>query len=175
MYGGPRHSFSERMIGAALLKPEIYEEVEADAGATGQAAGAVAIVAVAMAIGAWRVGGGGVVMALVSAFVGWGLWSGITYYVGTKLFDGTADYGEMLRTIGFAQSPGVLGVLGVVPLLGWLVRLVVGLWMLAAAIIAIRQALDFGTGRAVLTALVGWVVYVVLSIVLGMLTGGAFA
>lgn len=149
-------SLTDRMKGAALLDAGTYDEVEADSTATGQAAAVVGIVAVAQAIGAINAGGPGIIGGLVAAFIGWILWSGITYLIGDKLLGGTATWGELLRTIGFAQSPGVLGILAIIPFFGWLVRFVVAIWILIAGIIAIRQALDFSTGRAILTAFLGW-------------------
>jgi hypothetical protein len=156
------------MRGAAMLDVATYEEVEADVNATGQAAVVVAIVAVASAIGAVGQGGAGVIGQLVSALLGWVVWAGITYLVGDKLLGGTASWGELLRTLGFAQSPGVLYALAFVPLLGWLVRAVVGIWVLVAGIVAIRQALDFSTGKAVLTAILGWCVIVIPAALLGL-------
>lgn len=162
-----RRSMTDRMKGAALLDVATYEEVEADSTATAQAAGVVAIVAVCSAIGSLGSGGAGFVGALVGAFVGWLIWSGVTYLIGDKLLGGTATWGELLRTIGFAQAPGVFLVLAVIPLLGWLVAAAVGIWLLVTGILAIRQALDFGTGKAVLTAVLGWVVVIVLRAILG--------
>lgn len=151
-----RQSFFQRMSGAARLDVDTYEEVEADETAITQAAGVVAIVAVAQAIGSAGGGAGAVAGGMISAFAGWLLWSGITYLVGDKLLGGTATWGELLRTIGFAQAPGVLYVFGIIPVAGGLVRVAVALWILVAGIIAIRQALDFSTGKAVLTAILGW-------------------
>lgn len=165
------HSFVRRMIGAALLDIDAYEEVEHDTTATTQAASVVVIVAVCAAIGAAGRGTGGVFAGLISAVAGWLIWSGITYLIGANLFGGTATWGELLRTIGFAQSPGVLFVIGVIPFLGPLVMLVVAIWMLVAVIIAIRQALDFTTGKAVLTALLGWIAYGLLANILGRTFG----
>lgn len=158
----PRRSLTDRMKGAAVLDTATYEEVEHDPSATGQAAGVVAMVAVAQAIGASGLGIGAMVGGVVSALVGWLVWAGVTYLVGDKLFGGTATWGELLRTLGFAQAPGVFLVLGIVPLLGWLVRAVVGVWVLIAAFIAIRAALDVGTGKTLLTVVVGWLIVVVL-------------
>ncbi len=163
-----RRSMVDRMKGAAMLDVQTYEEVEADATATGQAAGVVLIVALAQAIGGAGYGDLRIVGAAVAAVVGWLLWSGITYLIGDKLLGGTATWGELLRTIGFAQTPGILGVLGVIPLVGWLVRLVVFFWLLIAGIIAIRQALDFSTGKAIGTAIIGWLALTVLSWILGV-------
>ncbi|HEV7590011.1 MAG TPA: YIP1 family protein [Longimicrobium sp.] len=155
---GAHRSLIERMIGAAMLNPSVYEEVEADRGATGQAAAVVAIVAVCSAIGNMGHGGSGPVGAIILAFISWLLWAGLTYVVGTKLFGGTADMGEMLRTLGFAQSPGVLAIIGIIPFLGRIAVFLVGIWILVAAVVAIRQALDFDTGKAVATAVIAWVV-----------------
>jgi hypothetical protein len=166
-------SFGERMIGAAMLDVSVYEEVEADESATGQAAGVVALVAVASAIGAYHGGGRGVVGALVAAFVSWALWAGLTYLVGTRLMNGTATWGELLRTLGFAQAPGLLNVLGVIPVLGGLVKLVVAIWLLVTAVVAIRQALDFDTGKAIITAVISWVIIAAVTFFIGMLFAGA--
>ena len=108
------------------------------------------------AIGAvWR-GGPSIIIAPVSAILGWLLWSAVTYIIGGKLLGGTATWGELLRTLGFAQAPGVLMIFGIIPLLGGVVRLVVALWLLVTGVVAIRQALDFSTGKAVATAILGW-------------------
>ncbi|CAN5603982.1 hypothetical protein BH23GEM10_BH23GEM10_07730 [soil metagenome] len=161
-------SFTERMIGAAKLDIDVYEEVEADTDATMQAAGVVAIVALASAIGGIGAGAAGAIGGLLAAIVGWLLWAGITYLIGDKLLGGTATWGELLRTIGFAQAPGVLMVLAIVPMLGWIVAIVVTFWMLCTVIVAIRQALDFGTGKAIITALLGLIPYAVLRALIGV-------
>lgn len=164
-------SMTERMKGAALLQVDVYEEVEHDGTATSQAAGVVAIVAVCAAVGGIGTGAGGILTGLLGAFVGWLVWSGITYLIGTNLFDGVATWGELLRTLGFAQSPGVLYVLGIIPLVGGLARLVLWIWLLATGLVAIRQALDVSTAKAVMTALLGWLSYVVIGLLLAFLFG----
>jgi hypothetical protein len=163
--------FTERMVGAATLNIDTYEEVEHDQSATGQAAGVVALVAIASAIGSYGMGGlYGSLGQLVSAFIGWVVWSAVTLLIGTKVFGGTADMGEMLRTLGFAQSVGVIKVLGIVPLLGWIAGLAAGIWMLVCGVVAIRQALDFTTGKAIGTVVLGWLGMMAL----GLLLAGVF-
>lgn len=162
-----RRSLTDRMMGAARLDPATYEEVEADRSATGQAAVVVAIAAVAGAIGSIGDGGQGIIGALVSSIVGWLIWSGVTYLIGTMFFGGKADWGELLRTLGFAQAPGLLNVLGIIPVLGGLVRFVVAIWMLVAGIIAIRQALDVSTGTAIVVAVIGWLALIIPMLLLG--------
>jgi len=169
---GAKRSIVDRMRGAAMLDVATYEEVENDLTATGQAGVVVAIVAVCSAIGGASHGLMGIVGGLISSLLGWLIWSGVTYFVGTKLFGGTATWGELLRTLGFARSPGVLLILGIIPLLGRVVSLVVWLWILAAGIVAIRQALDITTGKAVLTAVVSWLASIIPFMILGLLGMG---
>lgn len=161
-------SLTGRMVGAALLKVDTYEEVEADRRATGQATAVVAMAAAAQAVAVSGGGLAGIVGGVAATLAGWGLWAGVTYLVGDKLFGGTATWGELLRTLGFAHAPSLLLVLAVLPILGWAVRAVVGIWMLVAGFIAIRQALDFGNGKTFLTVLVGWVLVAVLYALVGV-------
>ena len=138
----------------------------ASGNAPSKAAIVVIIAAVAAAIGSWRFGPGHILGSAVTELLGWASWAAITYWIGTRFFGGTATWGELARTLGFAKSPGVLLVLGIIPVLGGLVHLVVWIWMLVAGVIAIRQALDIDTGKAVLVALCGFAVQVVISLLL---------
>ncbi len=169
-------SLVERMIGAAMLNVNTYEEVEADATATPQAMAVVAISSVAAGIGGIGLGGiSGLIWGTVMALIGWAIWAGLTFVIGTKLLpepQTKSDVGELLRTLGFAQSPGILRILGIIPLVGWLISIVASLWMLVAAVIAVRQALDYqSTGRAVGVCLIGFVVYMVISFMLAAVLG----
>jgi hypothetical protein len=175
------------MIRAARLDAGVYEELEADRSATSQAATAVGIVAVCNGVGAALaaqfiarpegVPGPNPILALVGgvvgALLGWLIWSYVTYFVGTKFFGGTATPGELLRTIGFAQSPGVLNLLSFIPVVGGIIALVTGIWALVAGIVAVRQALDFDTGKAILTTVIGWIFLVIVIVLVSVLIGGA--
>lgn len=157
-------SFAKRMLGAAQLDVAIYEEVEHDKDATGQALGVVVLSALCAGIGGAAVGGFGALIGLtLAALVGWFLWAGVIYLIGGKLLateQTDVDMGQLLRTLGFAQSPGVLRVLGVIPGLGALIQLVASIWMLVAMVIAVRQALDYeSTGRAIGVVLLGFLAY----------------
>ena len=171
-------NFTDRMVGAAKLDVGVYEEVEADTGATGQAMGVVLLSSVAGGIGSVGLGAGGiggVVVGGIGALMGWFLWALVTYIIGTRLLpepQTRADVGELMRTLGFAQSPGLVRVLGIIPVLGPLVLIVVSVWMLVAMVIAVRQALDYrSTLRAVGVCVVGWVLSLVVTIVLVLLVG----
>jgi hypothetical protein len=172
---GSQASMGDRMVRAARLDSQVYEEVEHDLSATGQALSVVIVVALAAGIGhalnqilVGRPGAafGGFIAGLITALLGWAIWSGLAYIIGTKLFGGVATYGELLRTIGFANSPGLLNILNFIPFLGGLVSVVVAFWILIATIIAMRQALDLDTGKAILTAIVGFFAYIILAAIL---------
>jgi hypothetical protein len=158
-YTGTRRSFVRRMIGAAVLDASVYEEVEADGSATSQAAVVVVLAAIASAIGSFNENAIG---ALIGSFVGWAVWAGVTYFIGTALFKGTATWGELLRTLGFAQAPGLLYVVGIIPILGGFAKVIIAIWLLVAGIIAIRQALDISTGKSVVVAILGWLLLMLL-------------
>ncbi len=165
-------SFTDRMIGAARLEVRTYEEVEADTSATSQAMGVVLLSSLAGGIGSVGLGAGGlggVVAGGVGALIGWVAWAFLTYIIGTRLLpepQTRADMGEMMRTLGFAQSPGLLRVFGSIPGVGPFVLAIVSIWMLVAMVIAVRQALDYTSiGRAVGVCLVGWVVAVVITVI----------
>jgi hypothetical protein len=171
-------TLSDRMIRAAKLDAQVYEEVEKDPTAMTQAMTAVIVSSLAGGIGALgAIGLWGLLMGLLAALVGWFLWAFLTYFIGTRLLpepQTKADLGELLRTIGFSSSPGVIRVLGIIPLLGTIVMFVASVWMLVAMVIAVRQALDYkSTWRAVGVCLIGWVAQIVLlGIVFGIFGGG---
>ncbi len=170
----------DRMIRAARLDSSLYDEVERDTTATTQALQVALLVAVAWGIG--NVVGvlpngipGEVVrdllIGVVGGVVGWIGWSLITFWIGTTLMGGTATPGELLRTLGFAYLPNLLSIFKFIAFVGPLLGLVAVLWSLVAGVIAIRQALDFGTGRAVITVVLGWIGMFVVVLVLGLVFG----
>lgn len=153
------NSFADRLIRASRLDASLYEEVESDRTATGQALAVVVLASLATGIGA-RGGLLGLAAGVIASLLGWYLWSALTYWIGTRILPEPttrSNLGELLRTIGFAHAPGILRVLGVIPGLYMILAIATAVWMLVAAVIAIRQALDYqGTGRAVLVVVVGW-------------------
>ena len=171
----PRRSFVERVIGALRLDSATFDEIEHDAGALGQAAGVVGLAGVATAIGAAGEGGGAI-GAVLGSLLGWGISAGFVWVVGVYFMEHTSDYPELLRTLGFASAPQLLLVLQGVPALGVLVGVVVFFWGVAAWVVAVRQALDVPTGRAVLVCVLAVLVNAAciagLVLLLGGLLGG---
>lgn len=163
-----------RMIGAATLNVHVYEEVEADKSATWQAFGVVVLVALVSGIGFLFTGGtSGLIGAIIFALIGWGLWALIIYWIGSTLFRTSrtkADWGQLLRTLGFAQSPGVLRIFGLIPIIGPVIFFATILWQIATTVVAVRQALDYtSTLRAVGVVLVAFIPYALLLGLLGTL------
>ena len=161
------HGLIERMVGAARLDVRIFEEVEHDTSATKQAFLVVALVAISTGVASLGAGGPfGLFVGVAIAIAGWALWASIVYLVGTKLLptpDTHADWGQLARTLGFAQTPGLLRILGIVPGIGGILFLVVSIWMLVAMVKAVRQALDYtSTRRAIGVVLIGFVPYAIL-------------
>jgi len=171
-------SFLDRMLRAAKLDVNLYEEVEADTGAMRQAMGVVVLSSIAAGIGSIATGGlDGILMGTIAALIGWYVWAFLTYYIGTKFLpepQTRADLGELLRTIGFSSSPGLIRVLGIIPGLGGVVFLVASIWMLVAMVIAVRQALDYeSTLRAVGVCAIGWIIQMLIFLLLFYILGGA--
>jgi len=175
-------SMVERMTRAARLDVSVYEEVENDATAMGQATLVVVLASLAGGIGSYgETGFAGLIGGAIGSLIGWYIWAFLTYYIGTKwLPEPTtqADTGQMLRTLGFASAPGVLRVAGVIPGIGFIALIVAPIWMLCAMVVAVRQALDYSsTARAVGVCLIGFVVqlFVIFAIALTIvaLSGGS--
>ena len=179
-----RSSIVDRMLRAARLEVALYEEVEADLTATNQALLVVVIVAVATGIGqalAASTGGpatrgvvGPIIGGVLSALIGWGVWSYVVYFVGTRFMGGTATYGEMLRTLGFAETPSVLLIFSFIPVLGGLISLVALVWRIVAGFIATRQALDIDNAKTLVTIVLGIVALIVVLAVIGIVVGVIF-
>ena len=161
------HSMVNRMVGASRLDIHIFEEVEADTAATKQALSVVLLVALATGIASMgTIGVPGLLVGVVVSVAGWAIWAWIVYFIGTKIIpehETHADWGQLARSLGFAQSPGVLRVFGVVPGVGGIIFLVVSVWMLVSMVIAVRQALDYtSTLRAIGVVLIGFIPYAIL-------------
>jgi hypothetical protein len=169
----------DRIIGVFKLSKPTFAEIEHDPNATTEAAIIVAIVAFLSVIGSLigaLIGGqnlGEILLGLISTFVlvfiNWFIWGAVTYFVGTQLFDGTADLGEMLRVIGYAQAPRFLGI---IPCVGLIVGFI---WSLIAAVIGIQEGLDFDLGKAIATAIIGWIIVIVIGAIVQAIFGlGSF-
>mgnify|MGYP003578742105 CR=1 FL=1 len=161
-------TFGQRVVHVLRLDAAAFEEIEADRHANGQALAVVVVASLAAGLGAgFLLGPFGLIRETLAALIGWVMWAAVTYVIGTKILpepQTRSDMGELLRVIGFSYAPNAFAIFAFVPLLGWFVRIVVAFWLLAATVLAVRQALDYrSTGRALLVVLIGWVFFVFLT------------
>jgi len=172
--------FINRIIRAARLDVSLYEEVEEDKGSLKQAMGVVILSSAAAGVA--NVGGtgiGGTIIGVIISLIGWFVWAFLTYVVGTKLLpepQTSSDPGELMRTIGFSSAPGLVRVLGVIPFLVKPVFIIASIWMLAAMVVAVRQALDYkSTWRAVGVCVIGWFIQLLITALMLWLFAGSAA
>ena len=158
------------MIGAALLNVHTYEDVENDQTATKQALLLVVLVSIASGIGlAIATEGAFILNLLILIAIGivlWAIWAYITFFVGTKFLatpETHADWGQLARGTAFAQTPGLLRILGFIPIIGPYIVLISLIWLIIAMVIAVRQCLDYqSTYRAIAVVLISFIPYIML-------------
>lgn len=185
----------ERILGVLKLDTATFETIENDPAATTQAAIIVGIIGVLSAIGA-AVGAaaansalssiqsqlgsdfdlpmamptlspvGAALNAFIGAFIAWLVWSFLTYFIGTRLFNGQADLNEMLRVVGYGQAPRLLSVFSFIPCIGAILAFVGWVWALVATFIGIRQGLNLDNGKTAVTVLISFVVVILINLLI---------
>ena len=169
-------SITDRMLGALRLDVETYEEIEADPKATGEAAFVIVASSLVAAAGYALLRGGTVNAGFIGAIaelIAWAIYAWLAYLVGTKLIPGKATrstWGEVARTLGYATTPRFALLFVAIPGLSGLVRIIVTIWILIATIVALRSALDCGTMRAIVVAVIASIGQaIVASFILGLI------
>ncbi|MCB0076634.1 MAG: YIP1 family protein [Anaerolineales bacterium] len=156
----------ERVTRAVKADASLYEEVERNPALTTEAYTIVGIVALVAAVLGLTGGISGAIASAIGVVVSYLLWTFVTYFVGTNLFDGKANWQEMQRTIAYALVPSVLGGFAGIPLIGWLIAIVGSLWTLYLVYVAIRQGLDLDSNKAILTGVISWIAIFVVNLLL---------
>lgn len=161
----------KNVISALLLDTAFYSDVAEDKSFMGQAVVVVVIANLLGGVGAAFATESdvlaGAALGIVTGLAGWLVWSGVAYLVGVRIFSGDSDYPEMLRVIGFAYAPLAIGV---IPWLGF----VGAAWALFAAVVAIRESMEFSTQWAIATAALGWATWLASAVLLNGLLGWDF-
>jgi hypothetical protein len=177
----------DRIMRAIRLDFTVFREIAEDEGAMTQAAIIVVVVTLLSGIGTLigsLIAGtsfGSALLGFLSAWLisgillGWILWAVLTYFVGTLLFQGKTDIPEMMRVLGYANAPNLLGVFGFIPCVGWLIALVGWILSLIAGVLAVREAMEFDTGKAIITVVISWVIQLVISLIIGAILGVGMA
>ena len=158
------NKFIRRLLGAMALMPYVYEEVEADRSALPQALAVVVLSSLASGAAYWPdAGAPGVVVGGIATILGWLVWTWLVYHIGTRWLPGEAtraDWGELLRTTGFATAPGMFRVAALFTEMRTAILAFTAVWMLICFVLAVRQALDYRSSwRALVVCLAGWVIY----------------
>lgn len=174
---------TDRIIGALTFRREVYSEVEHDESFTSTAWMIVAVVTVLSQMGA-NVGSGGFFGWLVGTIIGTlfaiGAFAAAAYviaWVGRSMFNAEVTFEEMVRTLGLAYIwtiVGVLGILGVVPVLSCLlfpVRLLAAILGLIAWFVAAKEALDLEWVQTIVVVVIGWVIMMIITMIAGLIVG----
>ncbi len=166
-------SFIDRVIGAIRLDPATYEAVEHDTDATWQAALVVAVAAICTGVGSSGGQPRGLLGGVLASVVFWAIFALFAYVVGAYLLKGpqtSATFGEVLRALGFSYAPSFVAILGLIPGIGFLFAFIAAIWSLIASVIALRQALEVSTGRAVAVVVVAFLaMFVVVAVIVAVL------
>ncbi len=167
----------ERILRAIRLDWTVFREIAEDQKAMTEAMIIVAVVTFMSAVGtgiASRSFGSFIVSWLSAILIGWIGWAVLTYLVGTLLFQGKSDLSEMLRVLGYANAPNLLGFFSFIPCVGWILALAGGILSLIAGVLAIREAMEFETSHAIVTVLISWVIsFGITAIITATIGGGA--
>lgn len=141
--------FAYRLMGAAMLDGGMYEGIEADSRTTTQALAAVVLASIAAGLGAGEWLGPrwiSIAVGTALAVITWSAWAMLVFQIGTRLLpepQTRADWGQLLRTTGFAAAPGLILVLGIMDTGRAAIFTVAGMWMFIAMVFAVKHALDF--------------------------------
>jgi hypothetical protein len=169
----------DRILRVVRLDWTVFREIAEDQSAMTEAAIIVVVATFLSAIGSGIASGNFILGFLVSwilaILVGWLGWAVLTYFVGTTLFKGKTDIPEMMRVLGYANAPNLLGLFSFIPCVGWLLALAGGILALIAGVLAVREAMEFETTQAIITVVVAWVISFIITLILGSILGVGMA
>ncbi len=179
----------DRILRVFKLDRRVFAEIENDESATTQAVLVVTLVAITAVIGAVILlpfqlflpflrpdarGAGAILVSIVltilTTYLNWSIWAAATYLVGTQLFKGRASFTGMLRVLGFAYAPRMLGI---IPCIGAIIG---AIWSLIAGYFAIREGHGLDDLATLVTIAVGWILTLVIQAFISAIPGfGLFA
>lgn len=167
MPDAPTHGASliERLIAALRLDLHVYQQVSSDSSANRQAFTVVLLAGLSNGLGlVQRLGRAGISAGLAAAILGWFLWAGVILLI-ARFLARRRDGQSLLRALAFADAPGVLLILGIVPVIGGIVRGLIVVWLVAATALAVQAVFEVSRRRAVVMSIIGLVVYLALGVV----------
>ncbi len=170
----------KRIMRAVMLDREFYKEAEADTSLNQEALKIVIIVSVVAGIGSFISSvmaqnfGRAIIALIVTSGLGvanYYIWAYVTHFIGTNMFKGEADPGELLRVLGYASAPRLLALLGFIPCIGWLISLAGSIWALVAGFFGVREALDLDTTETLVTVVLGWLAILIITAIVTSVIG----
>lgn len=164
----------QRVVRAVTFDQKFYNEAKYDARLNQEALIVVIAATVLSGLGALFSGLIPFLITVVMSVAGYYLLSYFITIVGRNFFNGQGTQEQVQRLIGYAWAPRALGLLSWIPCIGWLVGLVAMLWSVAIAVVAVREAHEFDTTKAIITAVGGWLIVMVLTGLLGLLFGAGW-
>jgi len=163
-------------MGALVLDPLTFEDVEADRQSGSQAALVVVMACLAggfAAVGSSSMTPATFALGMAVTLGAWVVWALLITTIGTHLFpepETSNRLGELLRTMGFAAAPGIFLAFGAMRSAAPFAFAVASIWMIAATGLAVRQALDYRSlGRAVFVCVTAWLLTFGITAATGML------
>jgi uncharacterized BrkB/YihY/UPF0761 family membrane protein len=85
------------------------------------------------------------------------------------------DRKTILRVIGFACAPGIVRILGFIQGLGLVVILIALAWMVAAATVGVKQAMNYeSTARALGVSIIGLIISILFQLIMFVVLFQAF-
>ena len=177
--GGEMDVMINRVLRAAQLDKEFFKEAEADTSLNQEALTIVIIVSVLAGIGSFIAAlfnqsfGAALLGLFVTAIVGvanYYIWAYVTHFIGTNMFQGEADVGELLRVLGYASGPRLLSFFQFIPCAGAILSFAGGIWALVVGFFGVQEALDLDTTETLVTVGLGWIViFIIGAVVTGVL------
>lgn len=168
-----------RMLRVIKLDSSLFEEIIDDSTSQSQYAWVVAILAMATGFGMFsQAGATAVNICLVTTFLSWYFWAFSVYFIGTYMFrevESKTDRKTIMRVMGFANAPGALRLLGVVPQTAPVVFLVTTIWMIAASVTGVKQAMHIRENSKVVVLCAGtWLLSFLVQVLLLILFFSVF-
>jgi hypothetical protein len=171
--------FLNRFFRAAKLDVSLYQELLDDPKLFNQALIVVFIYSMMSAFGTFgRTGATGNNIGMITTLIGWYVWALSTYFIGARILpekQTEPDRSALMRVLGFASAPGVLRILGFIPNFGIAILAIATVWMLAAATVGVKLALNYrSTGRALGVCILGGMISVLFQGIMFVLLFSAF-
>ncbi|ULH14924.1 YIP1 family protein [Deinococcus sp. KNUC1210] len=115
--------------------------------------------------------------SLISIPVEFGIFTGLVYFVGQQLFKGTGTYPEVAYTFALFFVPISIAstIIGIIPILGWLVSFILGLVNVYFGFLAVQSSMNIREqGSAVVTLVLSWIGAIIVNVIVGALIAVPF-